>query len=180
MCDSKEAKYGVRIVRDDDWTPDGKEAEDREEARKIESGEYSVYGVIAIKECADCGSNVDSHAMGSDLWNIVVETYGAEGTYFDLATIPDEYLREVAKENIAEAKAYDQEHQNPQGDDGLVTVTFRWDPKNGPCYDCGKPAAFKVSNPNDTYGGPQPIKVCAVCGCNRAVDGDTITRIDSE
>jgi hypothetical protein len=53
----------------------------------------------------------------------------------------------------------------------LVDVTFTWSDKHGPCYDCGRPAAFLAG---------EDIAICAVCAANRAADGDQITRIEGD
>lgn len=59
----------------------------------------------------------------------------------------------------------------------LVTVIFQWVDQYGPCYECGRPAAFFVGKDD----GPRPqTKRCAVCAANAAADGEFVQRIEPQ
>lgn len=76
----------------------------QKEADSIDSGEYTPYGVTTAKVCTCCGHVTEQHV--SALWGCVVESPDQSGRYEldNLDAITDDYLREVAREVIAEAK----------------------------------------------------------------------------
>lgn len=57
----------------------------------------------------------------------------------------------------------------------LVAVSFHWDDRFGPCYDCGRPAAYEAP---DIYGKDKPVsqanRFCGVCAAIHAADGERI------
>lgn len=67
----------------------------------------------------------------------------------------------------------------------LVKVTYHWDDKHGPCYDCGNPAAFFLPRAYVRMGEepeePNDInKRCALCAANAAADGEQVEWIDPD
>lgn len=87
-------KYG-----DDD---SGQSAEWREEIESIERGDYTPYGVTVAKVCECCGHVTEEYVAA--LWGCVVEAHGLEGRYTSPEDVPDDYLRSVAQEVLAEAQ----------------------------------------------------------------------------
>lgn len=61
------------------------------------------------------------------------------------------------------------------GVEDLEIVVFQWSRENGPCGECGLPAAFRTEN--TAYRGDNSMQLCAVCAANSAADGDKIERI---
>lgn len=72
--------------------------------------------------------------------------------------------------------------------DELQVVTFLWSTRNGPCYECGLPAAFSIgAEPRwglvDGYArriARDEDKRCSVCAANAAVDGETVWSLNEE
>lgn len=56
------------------------------------------------------------------------------------------------------------------------TYVFFWSRNHGDCYECGRPAAFKLLG----YSGTDESSWlrCAVCAANAAAEGETIARIE--
>lgn len=94
--------YAILIDVDAEFNPatsvDWDENETAEYVRRHRAGEFTAYGVSLIREEAD---GVDTN-LGS-LWGCDVNTSSADGLYTTLASIEDEYLREVAADLIIEA-----------------------------------------------------------------------------
>lgn len=64
---------------------------------------------------------------------------------------------------------------------GLVHVEFDWSPEHGSCYECGLPAAYAVSGPDDHDTPHQPNRLrCSVCAAAAAADGDFLIRLFPE
>ena len=98
--------YGIKIVTDEDFVPFGDdESAIVEETEKIDAGEWTAYGVTLMKKCECCQA---WSAAGPSLWGIVIDTVDSdESILTDLTDVPDGYLREIAKELIVEAQAFD-------------------------------------------------------------------------
>lgn len=64
---------------------------------------------------------------------------------------------------------------------GLVRVTFEWDPRFGECYDCGAPAAYiRGLVPVNPTSVPEKL-LCSVCAAIAASEGgETITWLFAE
>ncbi len=73
-----------------DWPAD----ETAAYVERFRRGELTAYGVMLVK-------GVARDVIGS-LWGCDVETSNADNVYYTLASIPDDYLREVAVELLAE------------------------------------------------------------------------------
>lgn len=66
-------------------------------------------------------------------------------------------------------------------DDTRVEVRFVWSTEQGPCYDCGLPAAFIADYYARKDRPPRPDDweaLCAVCAANAAANGHNVRRID--
>lgn len=95
-------EVGVRIVPDYDHEPFGEQELIDEETERLASGEWAAYGVIVIVRPADSTDDRWTRTAVS-VWGCVVDADDNNvGTWFDLARIPDAYLRYVARDEIAE------------------------------------------------------------------------------
>ena len=108
-------RYGVRVVRDENYWPElaGDDDESREwyakETADLDDEATVALGVIVVRECPCCG-HVDEAPHSTALWGIVIDwpasiSFDKPLHFFDLALLPDTYLREVAAELIAEELA---------------------------------------------------------------------------
>ena len=75
----------------------------QDEADNLADGTWSAYGVTTAKVCTCCDQIKERYVTA--LWGCVVESTAQEGRYEpdNLEGITDDYLREVAREVIAEA-----------------------------------------------------------------------------
>lgn len=60
----------------------------------------------------------------------------------------------------------------------LKLVAWQWSTVHGACYDCGAPAAFRLTDAVYTEASADENRFCAVCAANHAADGSTIARLD--
>jgi hypothetical protein len=52
----------------------------------------------------------------------------------------------------------------------LITVTFNWSDEHGLCYDCGRPAAYRMNGWSDETG-----LYCSVCAMSHTMEGEQFT-----
>lgn len=65
-------------------------------------------------------------------------------------------------------------YQQIQPREGNVIVIFEWSTQDGPCWQCGLPAAFHVY----LYAAEDQCEAaCAVCAANAASEGYRVERI---
>ncbi len=63
--------------------------------------------------------------------------------------------------------------------EGCEIVIFQWSTHNGVCFDCGLPAAFRLTGHKAYLSKDWAAwKLCAVCAANAACDGERIERIE--
>lgn len=76
----------------------------REEAQNLEDGTWSAYGVTVARICECCDQITEPYV--SALWGCVVESSNQDGRYAvdNLDAITDDYLREVARDVLREAR----------------------------------------------------------------------------
>lgn len=90
-------EIGVRIVEDFDYIPMD-DAEAREFADRLEA----AYGVVVILRPAD-SLEADWARTAVSVWGCVVDASDDNiGDWPDLARIPDTFLRELARDQVAE------------------------------------------------------------------------------
>lgn len=62
--------------------------------------------------------------------------------------------------------------------DGMETVTFEWSTEKGRCYDCNRPAAYRLVNITVVDGGD--FLLCSVDAAYHAAHGDEIEYLFEE
>lgn len=59
----------------------------------------------------------------------------------------------------------------------IVKVEFEWDDRFGPCYDCGRPAAYEIDEPKLSR---EARLRCSTCAATAAAEGERIVWLFAE